>query len=230
MSASNTVETLKRIPQSLKDFLNGYTREIEKSVSIHIPSVIPSLCLLYYYQRDYIERADENYEISNDKLSVTCVETHVWKKSVFLHEWIESMSNKIVKWTFYIDINTSGQDYGGLKFVLSSKDEDLPIRFSARTGNPFQTYTFYNNGNYRVCGVFENAPESECKYRRFTTGDTVIYTLDLKAQQLKCKINDYNEFIAATIKVANDIKYKMIMQINDRGDKITLIDYSWSFT
>ena len=241
MSTTNKFKLLKQIPQSVKDCAYGYCHKFETSIKCTIPILIQSLCLLYYYETDYFQcAASEQYEISNDKMMVLSSSDPVywgrvlmlWEKWAFLNNWVPSMSHKIFKWLFKVQRKPCANDEklgGGIAFALISNDHGVKHFYSTDTDG---IYIHYNSGN--TIKNWKKIQRDELNdYMKFGRSndqiDHVLYTLDLKQNVWKCKVNDNDEWIISGVEVSEGIKYKMILAMNYRKDKITLQQSSWSF-
>ena len=306
MSTVPKLKLLKKIPQSVKDCVYGYSHKFERSLKCTIPLLIQSLFLLYFYETDYFQSASDCYQISDDKMQVTVIDDTSYAKygrvMIFCNEWIQSISKKIVKWAFYInEASTDGEiSYDSdpvysmvpitTAFVLISKDKGFGYDYWYNKDKDHYRYAHINDGNHLANGVTKinlwmkvdpNKPErprgrergeskaeynakmihirkkyhddlkeyyqsenyrkyeekvkqweiqKDTSYKKFVTGDTVLYTLDLMERVFKCKINDQKEWIVSKVEVSDDIRYKLALSTTKMGNQITLTDFSWSFT
>ena len=224
MTALSKLKLIKKIPKSVKYFVAGYTREMGTNLSLNIPVLIQSLCLLYYYQLDYFKKAHSNYEISKDKLTVTKISgLNDWSTNIFCNEWFESVSNRIIKWTFYV--NKNKDNYAGILFILITKDNGLAFDYTwgASSVNDHE-YCHFNSGKTYLDGKISNDASE------FGQGDEIVYTLDLKKNEWKFqKGTDKECIIKSNVPKAKLIKYKLILSMFDEGDSVTLKNFSWSF-
>ena len=64
-----SLKSIKQIPQSVKDCVYGHNRQIKTTNMMNIPSLIQTLCLLYFYEQDFIDKAHDLFKISEDKMT-----------------------------------------------------------------------------------------------------------------------------------------------------------------
>ena len=227
MATAEALKLVGKIPVKVKYLISGYNKRIVNNSSVIIAPLIQSLCLLYYYQMDYFEKAHENYKISQDKLTVTLERGGgSWNTWAVCNEWINSMSNAIIKWTFHIQQPTKSGS--GICFALTSKDNGVFFRYASSDGD---TYVHCNSGiTYGNKKKIHDIPSTKSgKYRVFGHDDIVLYILDLKKGVLRCKIKGKKQWTITKVKRSKDVRYKMIVVMIFAGDSITLKDYSWSF-
>ena len=230
MATTEALKLIQKIPQRIKHLVVGYNRNINNDISINIPPLIQSLCLLYYYRRDYFAAAYELYHISQNQLTVKQTsDDSDWKRMVFCNEWYKSMSNQIIKWIFHIDKNY--EDGRGMCFTLISMDHGLVHDYDDPTEDGEHTYFHANSGLTKSDGnQLTMADESEAgKYRRFGTGDEVSYTLDLKDGEWKCKINDEREWLITKVTKDEKVRYKLTLSIFFLDDIVTMKEFSCNF-
>ena len=147
--AFNT-DIVSTIDQRTKDIVNGYIKTVNKSLFVstdnpyyNIPSGVLLICLIYYFDPEYFEKLGNDIKVSMDKKISTHTSDGAWTNNSFGHQWINSQSNDIIKWTFKIL-----QCYGhSISIGISSVDNDTkrPFYFNERSSN----YSIRNGGGQR---------------------------------------------------------------------------------
>ena len=103
---SSSLKQLKLIKQDTKFIVVGYVRQNENKLSLfcNVPSMIPYLCLLYYFHGEYFEKVGDDINISKDKRTITkVVESLKFKNTSYGQIWIDPKVPQIAKWKFMIN-------------------------------------------------------------------------------------------------------------------------------
>ena len=239
MSRYNNLKLLKHIPKSVEYCVFGYNRRTEKKSSIVIPLMIHNMCLLFYYQRDYFHSAHSDYQISKDNLTVTLTNTpsylNEWEYVIFCNEWIPSISNKVIKWTFHINKLQSKEC--GIMFGLISKDKGLICNYDYFFGYRDEdgddlAYVHYSAGSRSDGNHTLYAEEDEKEPWCFEQGDDIIYTFNSVNGTWKYqRMNGQNckQCVIGNLEQKENVKYKMVIAMIQEGSSVTLKDYSWRF-
>eukprot|EP01084_Bolivina_argentea_P188005 323726_1 len=227
----STLSNVQKADKRSKYIVFGYIREIESKLNLeNIPMLISYLCFSYHYDPEYISKArDDLFEISNDKRTVTAKkEEFSMKHTIYCNQWIHSMSNAIVKWTFKINHLPK---MAILFFGLASEQKDNGIYNdfgNSIKGKP-PNYAIADDGDRLINGLI---PVTIARVNQHVlySNDEVTYTLDLQNTTFGCKINNNNELILFEyIKQSNDIKYKMVIQIAGKGGSVTLKNFTTTY-
>ena len=111
----STLKLLKSVPNKSKHAVFGYIREMEQQLALsNIPVMINYLCLGYYFHGEYFEKAGDDLQILNDKMSVKRISEPIerikYMNTAYGKRWIQLNSGEIFKWKFRID--SFGRWYG----------------------------------------------------------------------------------------------------------------------
>lgn len=222
-----SLKKVKSADNESKDVVFGYVREVDKSMeNTNIPAAISCLCLAFYYFPEYFAKAREDkFKISDDKLTIISIDNCSYENhSIYMNKWINSQSNKIIKWTF--KINNKGRDclYFGL---ASTYSDDLLQNDFINEYHP--NYSVSNNNHRYMNGKFYDDEESRILYT-YSTGANVIYTLNLKNKTFSCQRDNENDIVSfKNIKCGDGIRYRLAMQLPSKHDSVTLLDFDCSF-
>lgn len=228
-----SLKSTKQIPKLVKDCVYGYNHQIIKR---NIPLLIQNLCLLYFYERDFIQKAHNLYKISQDKKTVKKINTgdfykRSWCHTILCNQWFNSMCNKIIKWKFHIN----DSKYCAMAFILITKDKGCDYNYQHHTSKEGVISTDVHEYNYAHLSsgyTKENGVGMIClgnQQQPYTSGNNILYTLDLKQSEWRCKINDDEEFLVSNIKKADDIDYKLAISMLYQNTSVTLTDFCWTF-
>ena len=213
--ATKRLKLIKQIPKPVRYLIFGVCRKTEKELSSIIPLMIQYFVLLYYYHHDYFSEAYKDYKISANKLTVSKMSGFELGSNIFCNKWYESMSNRIIKWTFYMN-----QMEYFCTFSLISQNNGLFRRYQEDRG----TYTHFNSGGRSIDGRICSPGLS---HSFFKTGDTISYILDLKSSEWIFRNKYGKEYVITKIRKSTDIKYKLVLSMSNVGDSITLKNVSW---
>ena len=242
-----SLKSIKQIPQSVKDCVYGHNRQIKTTNMMNIPSLIQTLCLLYFYEQDFIDKAHDLFKISEDKMTATKTDTGdfyrgSWCHTIFLNHWYNSMSNKIIQWKFHIGVS----EYCVMAFVLITKDNGCDYNYQNHTSDENVVSTDVNEYNYAhlssgylkengvgidyiMDAMDDDYGSSQINKRSYASDDNVLHTLDLKQGEWKCKVNNNEEFLISTVMKADNINYKLTASMLYQSTSVTLTDFSWAF-
>eukprot|EP01084_Bolivina_argentea_P173913 301256_1 len=224
-----SLKSSKQASNRVKLIVFGYIREHESSELIIIPSLISYTCLTYCFVHEYFAKALEDYfKISNDKMMVTNIKGKIGVgfHTIYCNQWINTSSNIIAKWTFFIkscDGNTDGMFFG-----LASKDKRIDKDFCGKDNGPcYQISSLEYKFSH---GYFPGIYIGKAFY--WKSNDTITFILDLTniMGTLSIKINDKQQMVIFhDIEKGNDIKYKMAVQLCDKNDCVILKEYEESY-
>ena len=96
------MKALKLLPNNTKYTIFGYVRRMEKeSFPLNIPAMITYLILKYYFHGEYFEKAGDDLEISDDKMSVTRITSpgrlNRFMNTAYGKTWIDGNLNQIIR-------------------------------------------------------------------------------------------------------------------------------------
>ena len=201
----------------------GYVREMESSFAIsEVASLIINIILGFYYHEEYItEYVKEFFQISQDRLTITNIkDIYTNFHSIYLNQWIESTSKAIIKWTFKINkLSQSNQYYFGITSNEKAPDTDFAVGVNSY-------YIGYNGRVYRgsiSCNFIEPFRKT------IRDGDSVTFTLHLPSKSWLGRIDrdekPGTDYKFCKIDVAEDIRYKFVIQLGAFGDSVTLTSF-----
>ena len=201
----------------------GYLRNMDSifSLSSHIPPLVSHLCLRFYYIFECIDRVRTDcFKISDDRLTVTNIKQCGYDHTIFLCKWIESTSKSIVTWKF----ERNGTDsVGTIGFGIISIDEEslLKIDFCSTLPKYEPNYSVYDVGYKFKHGKSEKNMSHHVIHKNVATfilnlSDATFSCLDAKGDIM---------ILFEDVRIAQDIKYKFVVQIRYQGDYIKLIDH-----
>lgn len=186
--------------EAIKDLINGYIRQHENITSISIPIYINRYVLYFYIIiGDYFEKAGDNLCIKDDKISLERSEhakTYWQLNNGYTKNWIQSTAKEIVTWNF----GFKGYGEFDVKFTLTSNDDCINSQILHKKDPYHQKLDVYGIGG-------------GCK-------------VDIKLDTIKGKIHlsrsDFTDIIERKIYIANNIKYKLAVAINQNGAIVVL--------
>ena len=206
---------LKSFDHKHKTAVMGFIRSIEKTLTKYaeIPAEIYDLCLAFYTFPEFFEMVREDcFEISEDKSTVTnikkCNENN---HTIYMYNWIQSTSNTITTWKFkinYHNINKPNIKFGITSSYLQGLIPEAPPtkRYVYRYGFPMG-FPFYSMANSSDKGTI------------------LSYELNLPNATLSCKIDGIEDEMVYIAK-EEKIEYIFAMQLPNKGDSVTLLEFS----
>ena len=132
-----------------------------------------------------------------------------------MNQWIESTSKSIVKWTFRVH-----KLHGDFYFGITSKETDLDTDFSTATCSNYCVGplgdTYYRDNHSDTIESFD-----------IEDGNLVTFTLNLISKKWFGTIHNGDEVDNELfdVEVADDIKYKFVLQLVCEGDSVTLNNF-----
>ena len=195
--------------------LHGYIHDIESNIKLtEIASLIFNIILGFYYHSEFVAKfLGDHFRVSEDKLTVTNI-AHIGtdRHTIYFNQWLESISESIVTWTFKINHIVSK---GNVYFGLTTEDAAAYRDFAEQTDD---SYCIDGYGRIYYGAEREDNIESFA----IEDNDALIFTLDLGAETWSVmRNNGVNQKITG-IKVSDDIKYKFVIQLGSLGDCVTL--------
>ena len=226
------LKKLKEIDKRTKHLISGYNKIITKNLSnhnlfLHIPLMIHSLCILYYYETDRFEIAGKYAEISNNGKSVTATASD-YESTTYGYIKISSLNSNVkCRWSIFID-NGRNKNGSMISIGISSNDECDKDYTAWRMDTPekLQSYSHYAYNGWAgyttsIRGV-GNGTEAES----FFKGDTIDIILDLKHRKVTFYKNGVDQNNAFTdIDVGDDIVYRLAVSMGSRDNKVTLVKF-----
>eukprot|EP01084_Bolivina_argentea_P184155 317667_1 len=212
-SKMSQLKATKQANQHTQLTVFGYIREHEQYESINIPSLIAYQCLAYYYVHEFIANARKDiFQISNDKLTVhhTYNESYWAQHTIYCNLSIASKSKIIAKWTFVIGNSRFNSFYFGL--VSNYNKQSINEDFCQMKNKPY--YCIGVNGRkFAHTGSKSKVIEEAV----WSSGDIVTITVDFTKDNATFTLNineRMNALIFDHIETGNDIKYKLVLQMD----------------
>ena len=221
------LKTAKSVDQKTRDIVYGFVKRMEKSLWFrNIPTEIYELCLAFYFLPEFFDKARRDcFKISDDKLTVTCIKRCNYNQhTIYMKKWIESTSCCIAKWRFKINDRPSMPTSTSFTFCgLASAYSEimLVMDFSSRAPN----YSL-GHGGQRFFNRYP-AEDSTTKMPTYKSGDIVTFTLDLDKNIFLCRVNESDDVVVfEDVVQKDDVKYIFVMQLAEKGNSVTLLDFN----
>ena len=205
--------------QRVKDLCYGYSKQMEKLFKLSsIPKEIVDIFLMYYYFPEFFDKArKDRFTISADKMTIENIEFSTdHEHTIFMKQWIDSLSNKLIKWRFRINKFRGNYMYFGLS---SGYDQNSINRDFSVHQNPAYMWTNY------AMAFFNNEQKWTTEYNcRWGAGSNVLLSLDLPKATLFCQVDDGDESVVfEKIERRQDLKYILVLQMHYQS--VTLLDF-----
>ena len=113
-----------KVDERTENLVYGFVHELETlyKLTSNIPKAIIRLCVLFYFQTEYFEKAGNKMIISGDKNDIIFKTARTWNCYAFGVNWIDSNKQDIIKWTVKI---TKNKSHNGVVIGIASKDTDI---------------------------------------------------------------------------------------------------------
>ena len=98
---SSVFQKLNSIDSSIKDFVFGYVRSMEKQLSLcNVPALISYITLNNYYHNEYFSKYGKQVILSNNNVTVTKQRTvgSNYDNTTYGNTWIDSIIPQIATW------------------------------------------------------------------------------------------------------------------------------------
>eukprot|EP01084_Bolivina_argentea_P193173 331454_1 len=216
---------MKQIDNETKNLVFGFIRQkLWKHISnlsntYGIPELIIYICLTFYYIPESFGICPSHVIgiLSNRTTIIKYGNKHAWNNTTYGHRIIHSNSNSINKWK--IKINTLFNHESIVIGFTSNNNNSINYDFSQQYD---VNYAWTNKGKFLQSGNVMNR-HSNCK---FSQGDIIILTLDLRRLQIIYELNDSNKkHCVENIAKGNNIKYQLAVSMYHYGDSISIIDH-----
>lgn len=195
----------------------GWMRLQRFAMSLQTMSLETYLILLYYHWRDNFDRVRTDFhKISKDGMAVSNIKyASTISHSIFMREWIYSLSDNIVSWCF--DLSKCKDIVIG----LVSYEEDIYGDFSMHGRSPY--YAIMTNKNYS-CIYINKSVDRLDEHISIIGMNDVIFILDLKRGTFGYKIGMTGMYNVLFIDIDQDveIRYQLAIQSRHPSNVITL--------
>ena len=216
---SSRVDRAKRIPAKCQIIVHGFVRDINNSS----PDLVIMHILCYYYMFPYFTSYGNTITISGHEQNIA-TSTDIGVSSAYFGDWIESMDTKIIKCRMKL---TSIDEQCEPKFLIGIVSDDSCIDevFFNAEPTPF-VYCIADNGAKRHWNPDEPHKVESYTNQQFKSGVIITFILDLSTGILSFEKDGsslgecYN-----AIAMDNEIKYKIVIAMRQKGDTITIAEY-----
>ena len=216
---------LSKIDERTKYAVYGWIRKAEEELSFrHVPLVITSICILYFYEDEIFEIVSDNIKVSSDRkilktyplFMLLGYETYASGGINYGSVVIPSMSDIRCQWDLRLnDLKTLG-------------NRDFIIGISSRivTHGTFTRSNYDFGSGLHYVMKKENATTTEtARSRRIRKGDKVSIHLDLNQSQIRFFINDKDQGTAYNnITKKKDITYRLMVMLSHNVE-IEILDF-----
>ena len=202
---------LNSIETRIKDSVFGYIRSMESKLCLDIiPALISYITLNYYYHDEYFAQSGKHVQLSNNNMTVTKTPKYDGKdyslnlvpmyvpNTTFGNIWIDSDIPQIGTWKLKLDV---ALDVG---IFIISKDEKV---------NKYPC--MYDKPYYREVVRGYWCPQISVTFN--TMNKTIVWK----------RMNESNDVFAEHrgIQIGENIKYKLGVSLEQKGDTISLLDF-----
>eukprot|EP01084_Bolivina_argentea_P104794 187624_1 len=219
---SINIQKLKTIDLPTKSLVIGYVRENETLLvtNTNFPPLITYIIFAYYQSIEYFKHYDRKRVKALDITNQTIKNTG-WYASSYGAVTINMQHKFIHKWRFKI----AGGQCGPYERWRSIGIDESCCKWKHTwfykkkiTAN----YSLRDTGEKYICGETEDTSLSmECKY---TIGDIITMTLDVKEKKLWFRKNNDEETVTFKLPETEKI-FRMVVYQHQPEDKIRLLSY-----
>ena len=221
-------QKLNSIDTKIKDSVFGYIRCQGKQLSLrNVPALISYIALNYYYHNEYFAKYGQQVQLSNNNMTITKQEILEDKEDIdnttYGNTWIDSVIPQIVSWRLQMSVDNH------ILFGLFSKDiridEDCVFDDDDK---PF--YAFENDGTLS----YEDGNGTECETDNYNWSELLedqwSLILNTEDKTISLQKDKSSEIIAIyeNIQTGNSIKYKLGINLYEKDDNVSLIDFDLS--
>ena len=218
---------LKLLPKTVKYLVSGYIHQKQtQNASSKDPLLIIYLVLRYFFDGEYFEKAGNDLEISDDGMSIERITqpsaSNSLSNTVYGSKWIESNSNKLVRWKFKIESIGKGYQY----FDTQRQPETSVNR--DEHGNIFIGIASKDDGLNQYWAHADNKPCYKYMVPRFyymTREPIHEFVLELNTSTGKFEGKPSTDLYPDTVLKGNDIRYKLAVCLTGKDAKLTLTHF-----
>lgn len=208
----------------------GYIIRNRHSLNLQtIPPLIMCITLAYYHIPEFFAKFRKDcFEVSPKKYTITNIGEGLYQRryAIFLCQNIHSLSSKVYKWTFKVTF-ASSMVLGLL--TTPQKDQNIHRPFHLQIPSAGY-YTLTSQGwlwRFPASSLF-NKHKSLPK-NILLSGDIITFILDLSRQIISCYINHegiWRRYILyKNIDIGANVYYNMTLEIPNRGDSVTMLQF-----
>ena len=208
-------QKIRQIDEKTKFIIYGFIR---RSFEKDIPSSIIYICLSYLWCIESFARCTFDLEIFNGNYSVQkCVSNNCWNNICYGTIGINSMSNKLVIWTFEIDkyCELNKQFYTFMLYLISQ-----PTLMIQPHRNP-------NNYKLNVNHAWILSQRNTKSTKKIRTIKVILNTF---GQTICLAVGGHTHCVCNDLVRDNNIDYRVAVSILKTDQKVTLINFQCNET
>ena len=196
--ATLSLTKAKKSDSWLKHLLFCYTRSVqtENEAGAIVPDEVVYLCILFSSAADYWDVIGNNTYLSRSRMEISKLVFHGWRNSSYGKQVIKSTSKRIVMWK--------------LKMGKSTRKTYIGIASNTNCQDRLNTDKYCRNGTKNSFYVY--------KSRR-------LLTLTLNLKERKIKLDGLKCSVSSTIKIDNNVSYRLAVSLRNPDDSITIVDF-----
>lgn len=188
----------------------------------HVPLMISSICILYYYEDEIFDIVGHDMTLSMDKRCITC-SVSTKNNNIFGTIQVPSQDQCICRWDLILKRELSTLDLNYLIGISSTMHPSTTKMVGQMDG---YRYVLWNDGEIdnNTYGFYDGPSYS--KYcDEFTGNNAVSIKLNLKLRQVSFIINGKDQGVAFDdIGVDTDIKYRLFIRLY-RGQSVQIVNF-----
>ena len=229
MALESKLKQLELINDKTNHLVYGYNREMKCKLGNYklfenIPSMVHSLCMLFYYQMEQFEIYGDDLKCSIYNTSITGLMPikSINYQTAYGKFMIASTKKFNGKWT--IKLNKCRQ--GMLAIGITSKVFNNGNKFDYDTSAPYYAY----NG---FCGYKWDKGGVEQFGQQYRTNDIIKMHLIIDDEENQQQLSFYknDEYLGVAfddIETGKDIAYRLVLWIQDQQDQVTITDFEFN--
>eukprot|EP01084_Bolivina_argentea_P026656 49590_1 len=219
---------LKRVDNHSKDLVFGYIRRIQNALSFRdIPPLVCHICLSYYYEDEFFSSAGTEVTISNDRMTIfKHANISGWSNTSYGNIWIDSHIPQIAKWTIRtksISANKGANDLhlsGVYVFFLSHDGKENE---DCTSDEP--VYGIADDTAFVIMACDGDHAEIQSEEWRLPRDKNIVMVLNTNDATISCITGDKCVEIFTNIKISENIRYKLGINLYYQNDSVSLLDF-----
>ena len=207
---------LSQIDKRTKYGVYGWIREAEAALELgHIPLMISSICILYFYEDEMFDEIADAVKMSKDRKCVTKLPESSWQNTNYGIVQIASNSVAIYRWKMKQSFN-------------KERVKGVMIGITNTTNPNHHFYTQKDKISYAHCNDSKYIKQGWSGYKTTPDPDTYItMELDLQKAELRfLKDNATEPIIIRNIQTGDDLQYRMFVSMYVTGDSVEIINFT----
>ena len=212
----------KNVDQILKDIAFGFIHQQEKENKIPIPMMICCMIIeildgIY----EYFEKEGDGYELSDHGTVVT----NLSNEHIMIHQWILSVDFQPMRLLLKSDV-AQKHEYT-MKILKNGPSGSIKMVSRQHAPNAYDIIEYAHVGDGSLWSSFDDCARIRGRDRRkYTAGDRVTYTIDLKCGKIYGVVNNGDIFkVESNVKIGSGINYYFGVALGHIGDSVKSLDY-----